>query len=339
MASTNFKQYDSRWGRNPYAGRSMIVSGCAPTALADLIYSVNTAVTPWEVAQWLSSHGYASNGDGTYWSGIKAALQAYGFNVNWHNSISQLFSDLSNGQYGILLFKRGTVGGVTWTLGGHFVAVRDYKVVGGEHWFYIGDPGQRNHDGWYCYERHMKGLILQCWSCVASGSQPQARPSAPVQSTGGTTYTVNSAIGLNVRAGAGTNYARVGGVANGASVTITERSGNWGYAPSLGGWLCMDWLRSNTTAVAPRQARYQVGKNYTIVANGGLRVRTGAGTNYPVKLVSQLTPSGKAHAIRGSRYAILMKGTVVTCQAISGNWMKIPSGWVCIQDNKGVYIV
>ena len=340
MGSANFKQYDSRWGRNAYAGHNMIASGCGPTAIADLVYSINQGVTPWTVAQWLATHGYASNGDGTYWSGIKAALEAYGFSVNWHNSMTQLFTDLANGQYGILLFKRGTVGGVTWTLGGHFVAVRDYKVVNGEHWLYIGDPGQRNHDGWYCYERHMRGLILQCWSCVASGSAPSVVPSAQVQSTGGATYSVNSSIGLNIRAGAGTNYARVGGVANGTSVTITERSGNWGFSPSLGGWLCMDYLRSSAVAAPARTAaRYQVGRNYTVVANGGLRVRTGAGTNYPVKLVSQLTPSGRAHAVRGSRYALLMRGTVVTCMEVSGNWIRIPSGWICTGDGKGTYVV
>lgn len=307
MGSTNFKQYDSRWGRNYYAGRNMIASGCGPTAIADLVYSINSSITPWSVAQWLAAHGYASNGNGTYWSGIKAALEAYGFNVNWHNSMSQLFTDLANGQYGILLFKRGTVGGVTWTLGGHFVAIRDYKVANGEHWLYIGDPGQRNHDGWYCYERHMRGLILQCWSCVASSSQPQVKPSAPVQSTGGTAYVVNSTIGLNVRAGAGTNYARVGGVAHGAAVTITERSGNWGFAPSLGGWLCMDFLRPQSAASSSGRPLGM----YHVNTSAGLNVRSGPGTGY-------------------RRVNFLKNGTPLRILKVSGDWgfSKGAGGWV-----------
>ncbi len=102
----------------------------------------------------------------------------------------------------------------------------------------------------------------------------------------------------------------------------------------------MDYLRSSAVAAPARTAaRYQVGRNYTVVANGGLRVRTGAGTNYPVKLVSQLTPSGRAHAVRGSRYALLMRGTVVTCMEVSGNWIRIPSGWICTGDGKGTYVV
>lgn len=309
MGSTNFKQYDSRWGRNAYAGRNMIASGCGPTAIADLVYSINQGVTPWTVAQWLATHGYASNGDGTYWSGIKAALEAYGFSVNWHNSMTQLFTDLANGQYGILLFKRGTVGGVTWTLGGHFVAVRDYKVVNGEHWLYIGDPGQRNHDGWYCYERHMRGLILQCWSCVASGSAPSVVPSAKVQSTGGATYSVNSSIGLNIRAGAGTNYARVGGVANGTSVTITERSGNWGFSPSLGGWLCMDYLKPQGGVSRP-SSKYSTGM-YHVNTSAGLNVRAGAGTGY-------------------RRVGWLKNGTPLRILKVSGDWgfSKGAGGWV-----------
>ena len=57
-----------------------------------------------------------------------------------------------------------------------------------------------------------------------SDSQPSASaPGTSTQKTG----TVNSATGLNVRSGPGTNYSIVGGLSNGAKVTITGQSGSW----------------------------------------------------------------------------------------------------------------
>ncbi|EAY20179.1 hypothetical protein TVAG_021240 [Trichomonas vaginalis G3] len=52
---------------------------------------------------------------------------------------------------------------------------------------------------------------------------------------------VNSNIGVNIRSGPGTNYGRVGGLGNGAGVTIIGiRNGNW-YKISQG-WVCGDYI-------------------------------------------------------------------------------------------------
>ena len=64
---------------------------------------------------------------------------------------------------GVLLFRKGTRGGITWTAGGHYVAFLNYKVVNGKHYFYTKDSGGRHHDGWYCYETQMAGLLPQIW--------------------------------------------------------------------------------------------------------------------------------------------------------------------------------
>lgn len=53
-----------------------------------------------------------------------------------------------------------------------------------------------------------------------------------------------------------------------------------------------------------------------------------------------LTEDGKKNGFFDEQgCAILRKGTRVTCKAVSGNWMLIPSGWVCIKNSKGVYII
>lgn len=76
----------------------------------------------------------------------------------------------------------------------------------------------------------------------------------------------------------------------------------------------------------------QAGNDYVLLYN--VKVRTGAGTNYPQKLRSELTADGQAHAIDDT-YACLQEGTGVTCLAVDGNWIQIPSGWICARDIDG----
>ena len=82
------------------------------------------------------------------------------------------------------------------------------------------------------------------------------------------------------------------------------------------------------SGVAPVQHNYTVGKNY--VTKAGLNVRvTAAGE---LKRWDKLTTSGKSHSDNVDGYAVLRKGTTVTCKEIkviaSTVWMRIPSGWI-----------
>lgn len=85
---------------------------------------------------------------------------------------------------------------------------------------------------------------------------------------------------------------------------------------------------------------YIVGNTYTL--QDYMNVRKGAGTNYGIKKVSQLTADGKSHATANSGNAVLKKGTRVTCLSVKtvGDyiWMQIPSGWVCAKKGNTVYI-
>lgn len=110
---------------------------------------------------------------------MKAALEAYGFVAFWRDTIIEAMNDWAKGNYwGIILMNPGTKGGVTWTTGGHFICVRDYKYENGKNWFLIGDPGWRDNDGWYCYEDHLKGLCNQVWTCYLPGWSPTTHPTA-----------------------------------------------------------------------------------------------------------------------------------------------------------------
>lgn len=81
---------------------------------------------------------------------------------------------------------------------------------------------------------------------------------------------------------------------------------------------------------------YQIGKVYTLQSD--LYVRQ-APSGEKLKFDS-LTEDGKKNGFFDEEGgAVLKKGTKVTCKAVSGNWMQIPSGWVCIRNSKGTYII
>ena len=52
---------------------------------------------------------------------------------------------------------------------------------------------------------------------------------------------VVTASSLNIRAGAGTNYARRGSLANGYTVTLLEVKGSWGRISD--GWISLNFVR------------------------------------------------------------------------------------------------
>ena len=68
-----------------------------------------------------------------------------------------------------------------------------------------------------------------------------------------------------------------------------------------------------------------------------MKVRTGPGTNYRWKKRSELTADGKKNAQSGT-YAVLKKGTKVTVMQVIGNWVRIPSGYVCAKQGGATYI-
>lgn len=179
MAGYTFKQYDSRWGRKNYNGSStMAAAGCGPTSCACDIYAIDTKITPWKTAQYMQSHGYAIRNNGTAHAGIPACLKHFGMkDVSEQSTMAKMFERMDKGYLAVMLFRGGTKGGVTWTLGGHFLATTDYKVKDGKHYLYMRDPGGRDHDGWYCYETQMKGLVVKVWTCTFGASQvPVKKP-------------------------------------------------------------------------------------------------------------------------------------------------------------------
>lgn len=92
---------------------------------------------------------------------------------------------------------------------------------------------------------------------------------------------------------------------------------------------------------APVQSqRYIIGDTYSVDAESGLNVRTGAGKEYSLVGFNHLTENAKQHA-DGSA---LRYGTKVTCLEVKEIdakhvWIRIPSGWICAIDNDSKYVV
>lgn len=87
---------------------------------------------------------------------------------------------------------------------------------------------------------------------------------------------------------------------------------------------------------------YKVGSTYTLKT--AMKVRTGAGTGYAQKTVSQLTAGGKkaATSTKGSAGAVFKAGTRVTVQQVKtvggAVWIKVPSGWICARIGTKIYV-
>ena len=166
----NFKQYDSRWARVPYprAPYYMADSGCGATACADIVVTnpKYKDKTPRDVAKFMIKRGYAIPDAGTAWAGITACLKHYGFSVTQHDDMGSFFKEMKKaGRMAIIVFRGGSSGGVTWTLGGHFLACSGMEIKNGQHRLCMLDVGPRGNTGWFTYEKHMKGLVAQLWTC------------------------------------------------------------------------------------------------------------------------------------------------------------------------------
>lgn len=126
--------------------------------------------------------------------------------------------------------------------------------------------------------------------------------------------------------------------------------GNTGY--SFGGHLHFEVRTPSDVRIDPtpyldkdlpdnKQDEFVKGYNYVTLDN--MYVRYGAGLNYGIKLVKNLTPDGKKNAYNQNpnAYAVYKKGTIYTALDVIKNnygvWARTPSGYVCMRGASGTY--
>ena len=168
--------------------------------------------------------------------------------------------------------------------------------------------------GWVC------GDYLSVGQSSPAKAPAQSKPSSP-SSSGGSAGRISGTggAGVNVRSGAGTRYGRIGGLAEGASVTIVGQSGGW-YQIKYGsgtGWVCGDYVKktSGGSSGGSSSGGTSTGK-VSGTGGAGVNVRSGAGTGH-------------------SRIGGLAEGASVTIVGQSNGWYKIKygsgTGWVSSQ--------
>ena len=181
---------------------------------------------------------------------------------------------------------------------GNQVVIVEAVSVGGVNW-------GRYCDGW---------IELANTNYTVSGTLP----TTPSTTTNGT---VVCSTGVNVRAGAGTNYPVVGSAYNGQRVTVYETvnvSGSFWGRIGDGRWISLTYVKldssngsTNNGSTITNPGTYQLG----VVTANGLNVRAAAGTG-----------SAIVGALRkGDQVKILAQTTV-------GNtlWGQTDKGWVCM---------
>ena len=181
---------------------------------------------------------------------------------------------------------------------GNQVVIVEAVSVGGVNW-------GRYCDGW---------IELANTNYTVSGTLP----TTPSTTTNGT---VVCSTGVNVRAGAGTNYPVVGSAYNGQRVTVYETvnvSGSFWGRIGDGSWISLTYVKldssngsTNNGSTITNPGTYQLG----VVTANGLNVRAAAGTG-----------SAIVGALRkGDQVKILAQTTV-------GNtlWGQTDKGWVCM---------
>ena len=129
--------------------------------------------------------------------------------------------------------------------------------------------------------------------------------------------TITAGGGLNIRSGPGKGYASVGTYAEGDSVTILEQftydGVTWGCTNK--GWISMAYVDTGSSGSTNTGSSTSGGRQATVSTESGLRVRSGAGTNYDV--------------VGSLKYGT--KVTILSQQTVDGRvWGEISTGWICM---------
>ena len=155
------------------------------------------------------------------------------------------------------------------------------------------------------------------------------------------TGTVKCETSVNIRSGAGTNYAAAGSAYNGDKVNIYEKKtvGTQVWGRIDGGWICLDYVSLDSSpsdgsgslwgdSNSSSESTTQTGKTGTVTGNG-VNVRKAAGVSSP--RVGSLNKGAKVTVYEQTTVGTTPWGRIGTNQWICMNYVKLDSD----SDNSG----
>ena len=157
-----FIQWDKRWGYVPYGQSNVGISGCGPTCLSMVLYSLtgDKSLTPDMLAQRAMEDGYYVEGVGTSWLFMGDIAREYGITVNQFPSadLRQMEETVDNG--GLIICA---VGPGDFTDEGHFIVIRGIS----DGMLTINDPFSKANSRKKWDYNTVAPQVLQVWTYAA----------------------------------------------------------------------------------------------------------------------------------------------------------------------------
>ena len=258
---TYYSQIDNRWKNKMYSSvgntaQTIGTSGCGPAAAAMVVSSIKGNITPDQMADLYMKYGYRSANQGTYWSAFKWTADVFDIGYSEYYKLDDAIAKLKDNHYIIASCNQGlfTYGGhfvVLVGLEGNYIKIYDSYLYNGKYdvasrrgkaivrgnttYVSIQDFRQyANYKKFFCFKNDRTNINENNNS---SGNTSSGTSKVNYQ----VRITANS--GLNIRAGAGTSYPRVGGYAKGTIVTILAESNGFGKTDR--GWISLNYTSTN----------------------------------------------------------------------------------------------
>ena len=255
---TYYSQIDSRWKNLMYSSigntsQTIGTSGCGPTSTAMVVSSIKGNITPDQMANLYTQYGYRSANQGTYWSAFKWTADVFDIGYSECYKLDDAVAKLKDNHYIIASCNQGL-----FTYGGHFivltgiegnyikvydpylyngkfdVASRRGKATVSGNTVYVSIDNFRNYANYqkfFCFKNDRTEIKENTTTTVVTDKVESNVNTVNYQ----VRITANS--GLNIRAGASTSYARVGGYVKGSIVTILAESNGFGKTDK--GWISL----------------------------------------------------------------------------------------------------
>jgi hypothetical protein len=104
-----YKQFDSRWAGKSWRGCTMSAYACGEMSVCNIASALTQhSLTPPQVWNYATSHGFMCPGAGTYWSGIDTMLKHYGISVvEQTHDRTKLHDALRQNYWAITIMHRG----------------------------------------------------------------------------------------------------------------------------------------------------------------------------------------------------------------------------------------